>query len=311
MQRDDKNVALLRPVPHSRPVDPALLGGIDLSDVNEEQWERKHARHAEEDQEGSTPAPKAAATPAHDQDYFLGLGALASGLVSVFGCSTTGAPESPRKSVPVGEEVIYYDTASVDWADIIAPTTSGNRIIKSEAQAIFRYLQVEEKGVPDGATRHVIVFSTGRINTIDFANNASVGYKEIGDAFSGLSDLVCLRLHKESLRGRLPSYLFTLFTLEVLDLSENGLEGGLSKEIEQLRNLEVLNISRNRLAGPLPAELGNLGKLETLVLDHNHFSSFPDLSRCQKLTFVDVKKNPELRTAELRDLLPPGAELFV
>jgi Leucine-rich repeat (LRR) protein len=213
--------------------------------------------------------------------------------------------------VHVGEEVVYYDTASVEWAEITAPTSSGNRIVKAEAQAIFRYLQVEEKGIPDGATRHVMVFSTGRINTIDFSNNVSVGVKEIGDAFSGLSDLVCLRLHKESLRGRIPTYLFTLSTLEVLDLSENGLEGNIEKDIGQLKNLEVLNLSRNRFAGPLPSTLAGLSRLETLVLNHNHFSSFPDLSRCHNLTFVDVKKNPELKTADLREMLPSGAELFV
>jgi hypothetical protein len=68
--------------------------------------------------------------------------------------------------------------------------------------------------------------------------------------------------------GELPASLFTLTTLEVLDLGKNRLSGDMSG-IASLVNLQYLSLGSNEFAGTIPDVFGSLDKLEILDLSNN------------------------------------------
>ena len=103
------------------------------------------------------------------------------------------------------------------------------------------------------------------------------------------------------LKGRIPSDLGSLTTLESLTLSINALSGSVPRSVTSLQSLEQLDISYNGLTGPIPLELGTLIALERLNLNENRLvgpipSAVGDLAN---LVHLDLSNN------ELTGRIPP------
>ncbi|CAL1360166.1 unnamed protein product [Linum trigynum] len=148
-----------------------------------------------------------------------------------------------------------------------------------------------------------------------------------------LSKLRVLSLPFNDLGGEIPSEIWGLKELEVLDLQGNLFTGeysgqfgvGLTKlrvlnlgfnrihgeipaSISRFASLQVLNLAGNHLIGTVPPVLGNCHQLRTLSLNSNRFtgqipSEFGQLKRLQVL---DLSRNhfPDTLPTELTTTLP-------
>ncbi|XP_023765089.1 receptor-like protein 46 [Lactuca sativa] len=115
------------------------------------------------------------------------------------------------------------------------------------------------------------LFHIQSLKLLDISRNSLNG--EIpGDGFGNLTELVHLDMKLNNFQGSIPSQLFELESLRILDLSNNILRVVLSHEVGKLRNLERLYLNENFLSGNIPEEIGNLTKLRELYLGKNQFS---------------------------------------
>ena len=283
-------------------VDLRLLGfqEHELRQSEAEDWETRYTRKQQQQQQPAAPE-------AETGGLFGGLFWALDLPGQLLGCSAQGPrktrqePNPPTAAAAAGKREDYYDAASVDWATVICPTSSAEqRISKFEANVVFAYLRLTDRALdlPPGE-RHIQCQSNGKIHTLDFSDNVSVPVKELHESLAGLTNLVCLRLHNENLAGRIPLTLLALklSQLEVLDLSENALEGTLDETapLSLLTKLEVLNLGHNKLSGAVPDSLGDLVSLNALILNDNLFCSVPStLSKLTRLSYVDLKNNPQL-----------------
>lgn len=88
----------------------------------------------------------------------------------------------------------------------------------------------------------------------------------------------------------LPSELFQLTSLTLLDLSQNSLTR-IPREISQLSDLQKLNLTGNKLSD-LPSGLDQLTKLNSLELANNNFKRWPNvLTRMTNLRRLNLSQN--------------------
>jgi len=109
-----------------------------------------------------------------------------------------------------------------------------------------------------------------------------------------------------------PSYVFNLTNLEVLDLSNNQLTGSLPAKIRQLQNLKVLNLSNNLMTG-VPAEIGQLKNLQVLNLANNQLTGLPiELKNLSNLETLNISNNTysEKDLNIIEPALPPSARII-
>lgn len=103
------------------------------------------------------------------------------------------------------------------------------------------------------------------------------------------ANIVILDLGSKNLSGVLLPSLGELATLKELYLNNNQLTG-LPSEIGKLTNLEVLDVSKNLTLSDLPPEIANLTSLRKLDIRGTNIN--------------------KARRAELRTIIPEGAQLF-
>ncbi|KAF6170377.1 hypothetical protein GIB67_014307 [Kingdonia uniflora] len=88
-----------------------------------------------------------------------------------------------------------------------------------------------------------------------------------------LVNLESLNLRNNSLNGPIPSTLFTLPSLQKLDLSQNEFSGQLSEFPNWSSSvLDTLDLSTNKLEGPIPLSISNLSSLTIFTLSSNNFN---------------------------------------
>ncbi|KAI3688289.1 hypothetical protein L1987_82028 [Smallanthus sonchifolius] len=106
-----------------------------------------------------------------------------------------------------------------------------------------------------------------------------------------LSNILAPLFHTRSCQ--IPSQLFELKSIHVLDLSDNTIEGDLSAEVGKLVNLESLYLGGNFLLGKIPQEIGNLSKFREFSLQNNHFfGGIPSsIENLKKLEILDLAVN--------------------
>ena len=94
------------------------------------------------------------------------------------------------------------------------------------------------------------------------------------------------------LSGLIPSNIFNISNLEILDLSMNNLSGYLPSSMGGwLPNIKLMLLGGNNLTGIIPNSISNASKLISLDLSHNSFSGYmPDtlgnLELLQALNFA-------------------------
>ncbi|XP_039173453.1 receptor like protein 22-like [Eucalyptus grandis] len=110
-----------------------------------------------------------------------------------------------------------------------------------------------------------------------------------------LSSLLILDLRFNSLQGNIPSSLFTLPSIQKLQLSNNATNGSLKGFFNPTSHkLNTLDLSNNNIGGELPVLIWELQGLKYLSLSSNNFSgSFHiDLVRqLRNLSYLDLSYN--------------------
>ncbi|KAJ3669798.1 hypothetical protein LUZ60_010122 [Juncus effusus] len=117
-------------------------------------------------------------------------------------------------------------------------------------------------------------------------------YGEIPTGIWRLGKLELLDLSENSLNGTLPSYFPP--NLRVLKLAGNSIEGEIPVSISNCTALEILDLSRNNFNGSVPRFLANLSKLKEIKLGFNLFeNSIPEEigANCMNLEYLDLSGN--------------------
>ncbi|XP_058111258.1 receptor-like protein 7 [Magnolia sinica] len=99
----------------------------------------------------------------------------------------------------------------------------------------------------------------------------------------GLHKLTVLDLRSNSLHGKIPSSMFTLPSLQKLQLRQNQLNGQLDEFANASWTLETVDLSNNQLQGQIPQSLFELVGLKVLDLSSNKFNGTVQLSMLQNL----------------------------
>ncbi|KAJ8750816.1 hypothetical protein K2173_015997 [Erythroxylum novogranatense] len=100
----------------------------------------------------------------------------------------------------------------------------------------------------------------------------------------------------------LPSDLWSLSCLKILNLSSNQISGPLSSNIGNFGLLETLDLSDNLFTGEIPAAISSFSNLSVLILNRNGFEgNIPSgVLSCKSLSFIDLSVN------KLNGSLPHG-----
>ncbi|VFQ94284.1 unnamed protein product [Cuscuta campestris] len=106
-------------------------------------------------------------------------------------------------------------------------------------------------------------------------------------------NLTYIDLSGNSLRGRIPSSLTELETLEILNLSSNSLNGTIPTSFGDLNSLKNVSLSSNSLSGPIPDSLAAIPGLVHLDLGSNQLNgTIPKfLSEMKGLKFLNLENN--------------------
>jgi len=104
-----------------------------------------------------------------------------------------------------------------------------------------------------------------------------------------MQGLVYLTLR--GLEGQIPSGIFKLGKLKVLNLSENRLSGSVPPELGEMESLESLHLNDNRLEGRIPSELGNIETLGYLGLSRNRLDGAVPPEIFRHTGIVDLSSN--------------------
>jgi len=139
----------------------------------------------------------------------------------------------------------------------------------------------------------LLIFIGGSFYLVERVDNVS---EEGGTGGGALpSDGVVSGAKNLDLKGKgltkVPLSVFSVTSLESLDLSDNLLTGALQAEVRHLVNLRVLDLSGNQFTG-VPAEIGQLQKLEVLDLSNNMLTGLPyELGKLSNLKILDLRGN--------------------
>ncbi|XP_048127223.1 receptor-like protein 6 [Rhodamnia argentea] len=110
-----------------------------------------------------------------------------------------------------------------------------------------------------------------------------------------LSSLLILDLRFNSLKGDIPSSLFTIPSIQRLQLSNNQFSGQVKGSFNAtLHELDTLDLSNNNIGGELPMSIWELRGLKYLSLSSNNFSgSFPInlVQQLRNLCYLDLSYN--------------------
>ncbi|CAI0389504.1 unnamed protein product [Linum tenue] len=144
-------------------------------------------------------------------------------------------------------------------------------------------------------------FESGKLMYLDLSNN------KLSGTLPGNNDL----------SGTIPSWLSTMPSLDVLDLSGNDLVGELprglpspwmtqvylskNRLVGQFRidsisdeyRLLILDVSHNRLSGPVPRQIDKMYRLRYILLNNNSFQGEMPIGMCklEHLRLIDLSSN--------------------
>ncbi|XP_052114940.1 receptor kinase-like protein Xa21 isoform X2 [Arachis duranensis] len=108
-----------------------------------------------------------------------------------------------------------------------------------------------------------------------------------------LRDILVVNLSDNALTLSLPIEIGNLKAVTFLDLSKNMISGSIPGAISGLQNLQILNLSQNKLVGGIPDSLGSLISLTDLDLSQNNlFGLIPrSLESLHYLEFINLSHN--------------------
>ena len=112
--------------------------------------------------------------------------------------------------------------------------------------------------------------------------------------WNDLPNLFNLDLRSNSLDGSIPVSLFSLPSLQKLQLSNNQFSGRLNHFSVSSYLLDTLDLSSNYLEGPVPMSVFEIHDLKFLSLSSNNFSGSLQLNKIQQLrnlSYLDISHN--------------------
>ncbi|KAK4582394.1 hypothetical protein RGQ29_025535 [Quercus rubra] len=131
-------------------------------------------------------------------------------------------------------------------------------------------------------TRSIPSFSMAKnLTEINLSHNDLTG-KIHSLIWKDLLKLVSLDLCYNSLEGNIPDSLFSLPSLQILQLSNNQFSGRLEFNVSS-HLLNTLDLSSNNLEGPVPTSVFELQGLKFLSLSSNNFIGSLQLNKIQQL----------------------------
>eukprot|EP01018_Ginkgo_biloba_P022110 Gb_05936 [translate_table: standard] len=141
------------------------------------------------------------------------------------------------------------------------------------------------------------------------------GTDPCGDEWDGIictnSQVTFLSLSNMNIKGKLPSDIGSLTSLQELDLSYNKeLTGSIPTSLGNLINLYTLLLIGCGFTGQIPSELGNLRNLTILALNKNNFSGEipPSVGNLAKLNLLDLSDNQLTGTLPVSNGTRPGLD---
>ncbi|CAI7788871.1 unnamed protein product, partial [Closterium sp. NIES-54] len=114
--------------------------------------------------------------------------------------------------------------------------------------------------------------------------------------------IVSITLNSSGLAGSIPTAIFTLTTLNSLDLSHNFLNGSIPQSLGSANQVTSLDLSGNNLEGSIPPTLGLLTNLASLHLGTNAL----DGTLPMELTFLSAISYLNMTGNSLRGRIPGG-----
>lgn len=122
-----------------------------------------------------------------------------------------------------------------------------------------------------------------KLNYIDLSYNKLVGSIS-SKHFEGLTNLTFINLGFNSLSGSIPSSLFSLPSLQKLQLSNNQFSDQVQEfSTANSSNIDTLDLSSNMLEGSIPKSIFYLEMLNVLSLSFNSFNGIIQLEMIQRL----------------------------
>ncbi|KAJ9672345.1 hypothetical protein PVL29_025813 [Vitis rotundifolia] len=119
---------------------------------------------------------------------------------------------------------------------------------------------------------------------------------EVPEFLVNMSSLVSIHLRDSELHGGFPTNLFTLPTLQEIDVAlrnlgirGTGFHGKIPESIGSLELLIDLDLNGLNFSGPIPNSIGSLRKLQNLDLSSNHFKGIDSDLLC--LTSLNLSDN--------------------
>ncbi|KAL9274078.1 Receptor-like protein [Drosera capensis] len=107
--------------------------------------------------------------------------------------------------------------------------------------------------------------------------------------WGSLSSLVYLDLSNNSMNGSIPMSLFSIPSLQKLQLQQNRFSGQLGDSLGVVsRVIDTIDLSDNELEGRIPELLFRLGGLKTLTLSFNKFDGSLSLNLLQQLKHLSA-----------------------
>jgi hypothetical protein len=179
-----------------------------------------------------------------------------------------------------------YLISSTSWHD-----AEYNMIFNSEEDVAYdliirdEYLKTEEEVLEDGY--YMIFGEKYHISTRwirGCRSKQGLIPEEIG-LFQNVKDILGQNEYLKSI----PESLFSLVTLENLNLSHNKLET-ISASVGNLKSLKILDVSHNQL-NDLPNAIDGLDQLERLNMEYNQLKALPSLGKLPKLKELSAYNN--------------------
>lgn len=140
--------------------------------------------------------------------------------------------------------------------------------------------------------------SVSKAVNLESLNLAATGLRFLNTLqnLSSLPNFRMFSLASNGLTGPIPDALFSITSLEDIDLSYNDFTGTLSSRVGSMTNLKRFACNGAGLTGPLPAEIGSMTNLEEFSVAENKFSgglpnTLNSLTNLQTLALQQVTGN--------------------
>ena len=178
--------------------------------------------------------------------------------------------EVTNDSVTSNTGLIIYQNYVVTYNDPVVESDSSALVDLYNATNLFDNWSYGENWLNTPvALWEGITIENERVVEINLPFNAMTG--GIPPSIASLDQLRVLNVSGNDINF-IPSELWSLSSLEYLDLNGNNLEGELSSSIGNLINLQILNIGNNDWQGDLPESIFDLSQLRELWMLNGGFS---------------------------------------